>query len=147
MAERFALVNGTVIDGTGAEPREGLSVVVEDDLIVDLAAAGKEQGVGRRIDCTGMTVLPGLIDAHVHVGAVLHDIQNQHRLLPPSLVAIRMGKRMEMMLRCGFTTVRDAGGADLGMKMAVETGDVLGPRLLVPGRAISQTGGHGDQRT
>jgi imidazolonepropionase-like amidohydrolase len=97
------------------------------------------------LDCGGRTLMPGLIDAHVHCYGVDADLGRLDRL-PRSLQALRAAKRLEGSLRRGFTTIRDAGGADWGLAMAVETGLIPGPRLFYPGRALSPTGGHGDMR-
>ena len=87
----------------------------------------------------------GLCDAHVHCTACTADLPGLLSL-PDSLVAARAAKVLEGMLMRGFTTVRDAGGADWGLAAAVDEGTVLGPRLLFTGHALSQTGGHGDMR-
>ena len=89
--------------------------------------------------------MPGLIDLHVHVLATQLDLAGQ-TLLPDALVAMRAVPIMGAMLRRGFTTVRDAGGAGIGLKTAVAEGTVAGPRLFISGHALSQTGGHGDTR-
>jgi imidazolonepropionase-like amidohydrolase len=89
--------------------------------------------------------MPGLIDAHVHVVAV-DQVLARLAERPLSLVALQAGKVLEGMLQRGFTTVRDAGGADGGLAEAVEEGVVKGPRLFPSGHALSQTGGHGDLR-
>jgi imidazolonepropionase-like amidohydrolase len=93
-----------------------------------------------------MTLMPGLTDAHVHIGAVDVNILDQHREHPSNLVALMMARILEDTLQQGFTTVRDAGGTDWSFKAAVERGIVEGPRLLVSDRPLSQTGGHGDWR-
>jgi imidazolonepropionase-like amidohydrolase len=90
--------------------------------------------------------MPGLTDAHVHICAVDVNILEQHRLYPPSLLVAKALRILEDTLQQGYTTVRDAGGADAGFRMAVEQGVVAGPRLLVAGRPITQTGGHADFR-
>ncbi|MFG2592212.1 amidohydrolase family protein [Streptomyces sp. NPDC048438] len=99
----------------------------------------------RSVDLAGAPVLPGLIDAHVHVTASTADLG----ALPsssPSYVAAHSARIMSGMLDRGFTTVRDASGADYGLCDAQEEGLLRGPRLLFCGRALSQTGGHGDSR-
>ena len=141
--------NAFLIDCTGAEPTEGAAVVVEDDRIKAVHANGKVgaiPGPVTTIELKGATLLPGLTDAHVHICAVTENITDQHRWFPPSYVAARAMRRAEECLMQGFTTVRDAGGADYGFRMALEEGHFPGPRLLVSGRYISQTGGHGDKR-
>src|SRR5882762_5601422 len=141
--------NAFLIDCTGGEPVEGAAVVVEDDTIKDVArhgAVGALPGPVTTLDCKGATLMPGLTDAHVHICAVTENITDQHRLYPPSYIAVRAMRRAEECLRQGFTTVRDAGGADYGFRLALEEGHAIGPRLLVSGNYISQTGGHGDKR-
>jgi imidazolonepropionase-like amidohydrolase len=136
---RIVLHGGTVFDGTGAAPAE-TDIAVEDDRIVDvgLGLDGDEQ-----IDCTRMGVLPGLFDCHVHliVGpydpvALLHE--------PFSLQFYRAAANMRTTLGIGITTVRDACGADMGIKQAQELGVIPGPRVQLSINQISQTGGQGD---
>jgi imidazolonepropionase-like amidohydrolase len=102
-------------------------------------------GDGREIDAAGASVLPGLIDAHVHVMVSTMDFARA-AAMPLTLVGVHAARALEAMVRRGFTTVRDAGGADPGIAAAVEQGVVAGPELLRVGRALSQTGGHGDTR-
>jgi imidazolonepropionase-like amidohydrolase len=143
------LANAFLIDCTGADPKEGAAVVVEDDRIRDVLPGGKVgalPGPVTTLDLKGATLMPGLTDAHVHICAVSENITDQHRVYPPSYIAARAMRRAEECLRQGFTTVRDAGGADYGFRLALEEGHGPGPRLLVSGNYISQTGGHGDKR-
>ena len=93
---------------------------------------------GRRL-----TAMPGLIDCHDHIAHFGLDLARRFQLAP-SLAVLQVGRWMEDTLRAGVTTLRDAAGADLGVKMAVERGIVAGPRLLISLVIISQTGGHGD---
>ncbi len=141
--------NAFVIDCTGAEPVEGAAVVVEDDTIKDVArhgAVGALPGPVTTLDCKGATLMPGLTDAHVHICAITENITDQHRYYPASYIAARAMRRAEECLMQGFTTARDAGGADYGFRLALEEGHFPGPRLLVSGNYLSQTGGHGDKR-
>src|SRR5881296_4567144 len=141
--------NAVLIDCTGADPVEGAAVVVEEDRIKDVLANGRVgplPGPVTTLDCRGATLMPGLTDAHVHICAVEGNITDQHRYLPPSLLAAKALRRAEECLMQGFTTVRDAGGADYGFREAVNEGIYPGPRMLVSGNYISQTGGHGDKR-
>ncbi len=141
-----ALVDAVIVTGTGRDPFDG-AVVVSGDRIVDVVEGGTvRSGVDLSVDCRGRSLLPGLIDAHVHIGALDVDIQEQHRRYFDSEAALLMGRALTGLLDRGFTTVRDAGGADAGFRRAVERGVVAGPRLLVSGRPLSQTGGHGDAR-
>ncbi len=143
------VTNAFLIDCTGADPMEGAAVVVEDDRIREVLPNGRVgplPGAVTTIDCKGATLMPGLTDAHVHICAITENITDQHRYYPPSYIAARAMRRAEECLLQGFTTVRDAGGADYGFRLALEEGHFPGPRLLVSGNYISQTGGHGDKR-
>ncbi len=143
------LTNAFLIDGTGREPVDGAAVVVEGERIKDVIRSGKvgpRRGKVETIDLRGRTLMPGLTDAHVHMCAVEGNTAEQHRHNPPSLIAAKTLRRMEQALQQGFTTVRDAGGADYGFREAVASGLYPGPRMLVSGRVLSQTGGHGDKR-
>ncbi|MHB8395233.1 MAG: metal-dependent hydrolase family protein [Candidatus Dormibacteria bacterium] len=141
------LEHGLIIDCTGRGAFDGY-VVVEDGWIVEVGDGQlRERRRGAQVvDCGGWTVVPGLIDAHTHHGAVDHDVAEQHRRYHDSYTALAVGRRLEGSLARGFTTTRDAGGADAGFREAVKAGLIVGPRLLVSGRPMSQTGGHGDMR-
>ncbi len=141
--------NAFLIDCTGKEPVDGAAVVVEGDRILDVIPSGHVgplAGAVATLDLRGRTLMPGLTDAHVHVCAVEGNTAEQHRVNPPSLIVAKALRRMEQALMQGFTTVRDAGGADYGFREAAATGLYPGPRMLVSGRVLSQTGGHGDKR-
>ena len=148
MAETTLLTNALLLDCTGNEPRERTSVVVEGDRISEVLSSNSPHTAGhdKFLDCAGMTLMPGLTDAHVHIGAVDVNILDQHREHPSNLVALMMARILEDTIHEGFTTVRDAGGTDWSFKAAVERGIVEGPRLLISDRPLSQTGGHGDWR-
>jgi imidazolonepropionase-like amidohydrolase len=142
------LKNATIIDCTGADPKSNGWVVIQDQRI-------KEVGHGRTgalpaqttvIDCQGQTLLPGLIDAHVHTGSVDPSIVEQQHRLRTSTLVIRSLKVLKETLDQGFTTARDCGGVDAGFRQAVDEGWVPGSRLSVSGAILSQTGGHGDWR-
>jgi imidazolonepropionase-like amidohydrolase len=143
------ITNAFLIDCTGREPVEGAAVVVEDERIKEVRGDGRVgplPGPVTTLDLRGATLMPGLTDAHVHICAVEGNITDQHRYLPPSLLAAKALRRAEECLMQGFTTVRDAGGADYGFREAIAEGIYAGPRLLVSGSYLSQTGGHGDKR-
>ena len=141
--------HATVLACTGADPVYDATVIIEGALIKDvLTGARPAAGAGGEvIDCAGRTVMPGLIDAHVHVCAVEVDIAGQRRAYPASLLAYAAATMIRQALDQGFTTIRDAGGADWGMKEAVDRGLIPGPRMFVSGHPLSQSGGHGDSRT
>jgi imidazolonepropionase-like amidohydrolase len=144
----LVLKNATLIDGTGADPVSNGTVVVEDDRIKEVlrGSPGRVPSDAQTIDCLNQTLLPGLIDGHVHLGAVDANIMEQQRLYHPSMLVIRTLKVIQEALDQGFTTVRDAGGADAGYREAQRQGLIPGPRMFVSGCALSQTGGHGDFR-
>jgi len=120
-------------------------IVVEGGRIAEVTSEPRRVEGARRIDGGGRVALPGLIDAHVHVTAYMHDLSGQ-ALKPPSLIVAESSRILRDMLHRGFTTVRDAAGADFGLQEAVAKGLFEGPRLFIAGFPISQTGGHADMR-
>ncbi|OAB54849.1 peptidase M38 [Phormidium willei BDU 130791] len=138
--------NAAVLDTQAGEIRPDRHVLVRDGLIAEVAE-GRIRGTAetREIDLRGRILMPGLCDGHVHVTAITPDFPLLKRL-SPFYVGAHSAALMEAMLMRGFTTVRDAGGADYGLARAVEEDRVIGPRLLFCGHALSQTGGHGDMR-
>jgi imidazolonepropionase-like amidohydrolase len=137
--------NCAVLDGTSRERREDHHVVVEGDRIREVSDRPITGDAAEMVDLRGRTLMPGLIDAHVHVLAVdaaLARLSDR----PVTLLTLQAAKVLEGMLQRGFTTIRDAGGADGGLAEAVEEGLVRGPRIFPSGSALSQTGGHGDTR-
>jgi imidazolonepropionase-like amidohydrolase len=139
------LSNCAIVDGGSAERREEQHVLIRDGLIAEVSDKPIASSQGRTIDLGGETLMPGLIDCHVHVVAGEVNL-DKNALLPNSLVAARAVRIMHGMLMRGFTTVRDLGGADIGLQQAVEDGTILGPRLVICGKGFSQTGGHSDFR-
>ena len=135
---RTVLRGGRIFDGTD-QLRDG-DVVVEDGRILEV---GLGLDGDSAVDCTGHTLLPGLFDCHVHLAVT--DINSLRRQQTPfSLNFYEAIENMRVTLAAGITTVRDAAGADLGMKTAVEQGLVPGPRMQISITMLSQTGGHGD---
>ena len=134
-----------LLDTLAGELRPGCWVRVEDGRIVELSDREIRAPDARRIDGAGRTLMPGLIDCHVHVTITTMNLAAMQQK-PASLVAQEARHVLEAMLRRGFTTVRDAGGADWGLAQAVERGLLRGPRIFPSGRVLSQTGGHGDFR-
>jgi imidazolonepropionase-like amidohydrolase len=143
----IAFTSATVLACTGADPVEGATVIVEDGLIKDIVTGSGGTGNADRVDCRGRTLMPGLIDAHVHVCSLDVEIARQQREIPTSLLAYEIAAVLRQTLDQGYTTVRDAGGVDWGMKEAVARGLIAGPRMFVSGHPLSQTGGHGDGRS
>lgn len=134
-----------LVDLDAGELRPGSAVRVEGDRIVEVGREDLPAGGADELDCGGRTLLPGLIDAHVHVAITSMNLAAM-AAKPVTLVALEARGVLEGMLRRGFTSVRDAGGADAGIAEAVERGLVRGPRIFFSGRVLSQTGGHGDLR-
>lgn len=142
----YIFFGGNVLDVDKGALLDGIEVLIEGDRIARVSTQTIDAPGVTRIDLGGRTLMPGLIDAHVHVIATLVDLAKNAEL-PSSLIALRSRKIMHDMLMRGFTTVRDLAGADLGMKMAVEEGMIDGPRLVICGKALSQTVGHCDYRS
>lgn len=135
-----------LFDGRRFRTDGDLCISVQDGRIESLAAADSpaaEQVTA--IDARGLTVLPGLIDAHFHAVSPSLDVAAIDRMHPTHR-ALGAREHLEAALRRGFTTVRDAGGADVGLVRATREGLIEGPRLFIAGKALSQTGGHGDMR-
>jgi len=136
---RTVYAGASILDGTGAEPAVA-DLVVEDGHIVEI---GPGLDADERVDLTGKALLPGLFDCHTHV--VVSSIDTMRLIQTPfSYRFFQAAVNLEATLRIGITTVRDAGGADLGVKQAVEDGLVPGPRMQISLSMLSQTGGHGD---
>ena len=139
------LHNATLIDGTGADPRSGVSILVEGGRVARVGPAGAvaKPAEASAIECFGRFVLPGLTDAHVHFSATEAD---GRATMPLAAFAMRVRALIEETLDQGFTTVRDAGGLDPAWAQVVAKGLLRGPRILPSGAFLSQTGGHGDWR-
>lgn len=141
MTTTLALTGATLVDGTGADPASGQVVVVEGGRIREVVR--RPPPGAEVVDLDGCTLIPGLIDAHVHLG-LSSDLQG---LLTGQVSAAEIAAAIfgtaERALREGFTTVRDVGGIDAGVVRAISSGAVLGPRVLTSGPILSQTGGGG----
>lgn len=140
----LAIRCGQLIDGTGADPVTNATILVEGDTVVAVERGGDVPRDATVIDASHATVMPGMIDAHVHLASSQES--NQDRLLMPfSLNVAKMLANARTTLEAGFTTVRDAGGVPRGVKQAIEQGLFPGPRLRISVVGLAQTGGHGDQ--
>jgi imidazolonepropionase-like amidohydrolase len=142
---QYLFTGGQVLDPRNEGPRDGMEVLVEGGTIREVSDRPIASAGAERIDLAGRVLMPGLIDAHVHVIAAMANLAD-NAAQPNSLAALRGGHIMQAMLMRGFTTVRDVGGADAGLKEAQALGLVIGPRLVISGKALSQTGGHCDSR-
>ena len=140
--------NVHVLDVRAGRLLENHQVLVEGDTIRELSGRPITTSAAQVIDGGGRTLMPGLIDCHVHVTFSATNLALLAQT-PNTTLALRALPILRGMLRRGFTTVRDAGGADWALKQAIEDGmdgTVIGPRLFVSGPALSPTGGHGDFR-
>ena len=140
----IVLENCLIFDGHNEELIEG-NVVVENNRIREVTDRTVKFDSAQKIDCKAAFLMPGLIDAHFHAILVSYNIPKLDAM-PAYLLAQHAGHVLNGALHRGFTTVRDAGGAEIGLSMALEQGLIEGPRMFFSGKPISQTGGHGDMR-
>ncbi|MGF1592236.1 MAG: amidohydrolase family protein [Kiloniellaceae bacterium] len=138
--------NCRLFDGLGDALREDCHVLVEGERIREVSDRPIKSAEAERVDLEGRTLMPGLIDAHFHALAADPDFARLDAM-PRSLLHQHARLLLEAALRRGFTTVRDAGGADYGLAMAIKAGLIEGPRLFFSGRSLTQTGGHADFRS
>src|SRR5919202_913522 len=143
---RLLFQNAAVLDPEGGTLVPDQAVLVEGERILEVGGRDVRARDARAIDVHGRTLMPGLIDCHVHVTAATANIAAQTEW-SPYYVGAHAAAILRGMLERGFTTVRDVGGADWGLAQAVEEGLLAGPRLIFGGKALSQTGGHADQRS
>ncbi|HEY4600610.1 MAG TPA: amidohydrolase family protein [Cerasibacillus sp.] len=140
--------NGTLIDGNGNAPIEDAVVVIEDEKIVYAGPKSQyiETGGEKVLDAQGGTIVPGMIDSHVHM--TLEYAPLEQRLASPfSYMFYKAADYLKATLHAGVTSVRDALGTDYGVKKAVEEGLIVGPRMQLSINALTITGGHGDGYT
>ena len=137
--------NFQLLEPDFGELRGGFELLVEGDTVKEVSDKPIKAGKADAIDCGGRTMMPGLVDSHVHV--TLSEVNIRYlEAIPLTLMTARAARLMLGMLNRGFTSVRDTGGADWGLKTAVEQSDIPGPRLYIAGAAIGPTGGHSDPR-
>jgi imidazolonepropionase-like amidohydrolase len=137
--------NATLFDGVSPVVREGVNILVENGRIAAITQDSVSANSARHIDVRGRFLMPGLIDAHFHAYGLSMDVTKFDHM-PTSLLALHGARMLEGALLRGYTTVRDAAGADYGLAQAVVLGLVRGPRVFFAGKSLSQTGGHGDMR-
>lgn len=138
--------NGTLIDGNGGKPIKNAAILLEDNRIRSVGTLDSLTLPRVNIpdlDAKGGFILPGLIDTHVHI---MMEIENFQKMMvtPFSMAFYKSVNYLRRTIDAGITTVRDAGGADLGIKQAVEQGVVVGPRLQISITVLGITGGHTD---
>jgi imidazolonepropionase-like amidohydrolase len=137
--------NFQMLDPERDEAVPGFELLVEGERIREVSERPIKSDGATVVDCGGRTLMPGLIDSHVHVvlsEVFLRTLEN----VPLTLMTARAMASVRAMLDRGFTTVRDTGGADWGLKAAIDQGLTPGPRLFIAGKAIGPTGGHSDGR-
>lgn len=137
---------GRFLDPRKAELADGIEVLVEGDRIKEVSDTPIHSQSAQVIDVKGQTLMPGLIDCHVHMYMNEINIAAMGRVSHTYIAAKAIRVLGDMLMR-GFTTVRDVAGGDYGMRRAVNDGLVVSPRLFMSGRALTPTGGHGDFRT
>ena len=137
--------NSNLLDIEKAEIIEGMNVLIEENKISELSDKEIKSSTAMKIDAKGKTLMPGLIDAHVHITATSLDLGSISKY-PHILNVLKSAKLAESMLMRGFTSVRDCTGADWGFHEAIEKDLIKGPRLFFVGKALGPTGGHGDRR-
>ena len=142
---RIRIENCDLFDGVSDGLRQGCHVLVADGKIAEVSERAIGGGADRAVDATGLTLMPGLIDAHVHIAAATPNLAALEAM-HPTYVAHWTAQTLSEMLDRGFTTVRDVGGGDAGTKRAQAEGLIRGPRLFTSGKALGQTGGHTDLR-
>jgi len=145
MPEAILLANAMVLDVVAGTVSGETDLLVQGGRIAEIGKIAKPDASTHRIDLAGRVLMPGLCDAHVHAVVPVDSSAVLARMSPYYLGA-RAAPILNAMLMRGFTTVRDAGGADYGIARAVEEGLIVGPRILYCGKGLSQTGGHGDFR-
>ena len=137
--------NARLLDPHADTLEGGVSVLVEGDTIREVSAKQIKAPKAGVIDCKGRTLMPGLIDCHVH--AMLSEVNIRSlEAIPLTLMTVRAASLVRAMIDRGFTTVRDTGGADWGLRDGIAQGYLPGPRMFIAGRALGPTGGHSDAR-
>ncbi|MGM0702447.1 MAG: amidohydrolase family protein [Pseudomonadota bacterium] len=139
------LTNANIIDTRRGKVLADRHVRIQDGRIVAVSETPLTGNDDRVIDLQGRYLMPGLVDSHVHVTAITPNFALLETL-SPFYVGAKSSELIEGMLMRGFTTVRDAGGADHGLAKAVDEDSLVGPRIMYAGNALSQTGGHADMR-
>jgi imidazolonepropionase-like amidohydrolase len=146
MTRRLALTGCRLLDPEAGVLLENRSILVEDGRIAAVGEGIAAPEDAEAIALDGRVVMPGLIDCHMHVVAETLNLWD-NILAPTSLSALRSARVMEETLQRGFTTIRDLGGADIGLVRGVEDGLIDGPRLVICGKGLTTTGGHADLRS
>ena len=142
----IAIVGGTLLDGTGRDPIKNSTILFNESIVnVGPSEDIKVPSEAQEINAAGMTVMPGLIDAHIHISGRRTRDRLRNMIESDLLKAIRCVVDVNKALEMGFTTLRDVGSTiGLSLKTAINEGTVPGPRIVTAHKVISQTAGHGD---
>ena len=140
--------NATLLDCTGKEPRFPAWLLTEGGDIKEIGFSHTPPNVqaAEKVDCKGMILMPGLIDAHMHASSYQNTSVEKSRRYFPGMRYMKAFKVLEDTLFQGFTTVRDCGGVDAGFREAINCGLAIGPRMTVCNHILTMTGGHADHR-
>jgi imidazolonepropionase-like amidohydrolase len=141
---------GNLIDGKGAKPKKNAIIVIEETRIIGVGEEGEveipKKAKRTEIDASGKTIMPGLIDSHLHlIGMKTDRLLEEELVRHPQLGLIKSVYDTVDLLEAGFTTVKDCGGFGVHLKRAIGEGTTRGPRILSAGYVLSQTAGHGDE--
>ncbi len=139
------LKNCTIFDGDSEDLIEGGSIVIEDERIREVSEGEANIGDADVIDLGGRFVMPGLLDLHFHAYSITFNMSLLDSMTMPMKVA-HAARLLKGTLHRGYTTVRDPAGGEIGLQLAINAGLIEGPRYFHGGKALSQTGGHGDMR-
>lgn len=139
----FVLANVHIIESDVASLKGRVNILIEAGKISKISEQSFPPEQYQILDMAGRYVMPGLIDCHTHAFLADTNIGKLNEI-PVTLMTARASNILKDMLMRGFTTIRDAAGGDWGIKQALADGEILGPRMFISGRALSQTGGHGD---
>jgi imidazolonepropionase-like amidohydrolase len=141
----FLFKNANVVFDGQAELQSAFNILVQDDRIAAVTRDPIEAPDARPIDVAGKTVMPGLIDAHAHITGL--SLSPKNLAYPAADLAVAAAAYLRNSLMAGFTTIREAGGADYSIAHLLKEGAIIGPRLFYSGKALTQTGGGADFRT
>jgi len=143
---QLLFTNARVFDGVDADCAEGMNVLVADGIIADISSQPVTAPHAQVIDAGGRTLMPELIDAHIHSYACNVSMQRIEAVGDAYRTAYA-ARMLGHALDCGFTTVRDIGGGDYSLSRAIADGLIRAPRFFYSGKILSMTGGHGDLRS
>jgi imidazolonepropionase-like amidohydrolase len=141
----YLFKNANVVLDGHAEPQSGFNILVKGDRIAAVTRDSIDPGDALPIDVAGKTLMPGLIDAHAHITGL--SLSPKNLAYPAADLVVAAAGYLKNSLMAGFTTIREAGGADYSIAHLLKEGTIIGPRLFYSGRALTQTGGGADFRT